>query len=246
MQPAPEPNSRAAGDAASPDGLPALVAAREAERQRLARELHDEVGQHLLLLRLELARLARSEGADDRLAPPARLDALLPLVDAAMSAVREVAAGLRPPPLGGQGLVPALRQLARQWCARATLGVEVDVSLPVTLHNQIDEQMSWTAYRIVQEALSNAARHAGASLVKVEVHAEAGCLMLRVRDDGLGLRREPGAQRTGLGLQGMRERAEACGGQLRVLQAAGGCVIEARLPLRAGPLDQASRAGVVN
>lgn len=248
MQPAPEPPPRTAAGAAPRDDMPPLVAAREAERQRMALELHDEIGQHLLLLKLELARLARAAGPDGLPATPHRLDALLPMVDAAMSAVRQVAAGLRPPPLQGQGLVPALRQLAQQWCARATLRVKVGACLPVGVHNQLDSYVSWTAYRIVQEALSNAARHAGASAVEVEVAAEAGCLVLRVRDDGLGLRREPKAGRIGLGLQGMRERAEACGGQLRVYRAAeaGGCVVEARLPLRARARGEVSTEGVVN
>ena len=248
MLPASEPTPLHAGCTPAHQVLPPLMAAREAERQRVALELHDEVGQHLLLLKLELVRLVRAEGAGALPATPARLDALLPLVDAAMSAVRQVAAGLRPPPLHGQGLVPALRQLAQQWCARATLGVEVGAYLPVAVHNQLDPYLSWTAYRIVQEALSNVARHAGASAVKIEVAAEAGCLVLRVRDNGQGLRHDPGAGRIGLGVQGMRERAEACGGQLRVCQAtdSGGCVVEARLPLWAAARGEVSTEGVVN
>lgn len=227
MLPASEPPPLHAGCTLAHQVLPPLMAAREAERQRVALELHDEVGQHLLLLKLELARLVRAEGAGALPATPARLDALLPLVDAAMSAVRQV---------------------AQQWCARATLGVEVDAYLPDAGHNQIDSYLCWTAYRIVQEALSNAARHAGASAVKVEVAAEAGCLVLRVRDDGQGLRHGPVAGRIGLGVQGMCERAEACGGQLRVFQAteSGGCVVEARLPLRARARGADSREGVVN
>ncbi len=212
--------------------LPPVVAAQEAERLRVARELHDELGQYLLALKLELSRLAQTEDLDDAQAVRQRVRGLLPLVDGTMAAVRRIALDLRPPDLSGSGLVPALQALARQVRARLSINVEVHARLEGLDHNALVPGAELATYRIAQEALSNAVRHAKASMVDVEVFTEGAFLVLRVRDDGAGLASRDAWTRPRLGLQGMRERAEACGGQLQIQDAAqGGCVIEARIPI---------------
>lgn len=216
----------------APQCLPNVLAAREAERLRVARDLHDELGQHLLALRLELWRLAQTEEADGTPAPRQRVRGLLPLVDETMAAVRRIAADLRPPDLHESGLVPALQSLAQQVRARLLVNVEVRAHLSGMRENPRDAAVELAGYRIVQEALSNAVRHAGASTVGIEVAMEGPFLVVSVRDDGRGLSKAARSARPHLGLQGMRERAEACGGRLDVQDAPhGGCVVEARLPI---------------
>jgi signal transduction histidine kinase len=217
------------------DALPALppvMAAQEAERLRVARELHDELGQYLLALKLELSRLAQADDIDGAQVLRQGVRGVLPLVDGTMAAVRRIAVDLRPPDLSESGLVPALQALARQARARLAVTVDVHVRLNGLEHPGLDPGVELASYRIAQEALSNAVRHAKASRVEVEVLIEGASFVMRVRDDGPGLSRNDGWGRPRLGLQGMRERAEACGGQLRIQDALqGGCVIEARMPV---------------
>jgi len=212
--------------------LPTVLAAREAERLRVARDLHDELGQHLLALRLELWRLAQADEAHEAQALRQRVRGLMPLVDGTMAAVRRIAADLRPPDLCESGLVSALQSLAQQVRARLSVNVEVHAQLGDLRENTVDEGVELAGYRIVQEALSNAVRHARASSVGIEVAREGQFLVVSVRDDGPGLRLISGSARRHLGLQGMRERAQACGGRLHVRNGLhGGCVVEARLPI---------------
>ena len=249
MQPAPlTPQDASAARADVQAIVSPVVAAREAERLRVARELHDELGQQLLALKLELSRITR---ADDGDSPPAlrqRVHGLLPLVDDTMAAVRRIAAGLRPPELEGACLTQALQSLARQARAHLSVNVEVDDRCDGLNGDNREFAVDLAAYRIVQEALSNAVRHAGASRVRVELAIEAPFLVLRVVDDGGGLRAQERVARQGLGLRGMRERAEACGGRLEVGDApGGGCAVVARLPL-SGAAGKCGRgvAGEVN
>jgi signal transduction histidine kinase len=212
--------------------LPPVMAAQEAERVRVARELHDELGQYLLALKLELSRLAQAGDADGAPVLQQGVRGLLPLVDGTMAAVRRIALDLRPPELSESGLVPALQALAQQVRARLSVTVEVRAYLQALGDTRMDPVVELASYRIAQEALSNAVRHAKASTVVVEVIFDGASFLLRVRDDGTGLSRYDATSRPRLGLQGMRERAEACGGQLQVQDALqGGCVIEARMPI---------------
>ena len=229
-------------------GLPSVVAAQEAERLRVARELHDELGQQLLALKLELSRLAQAEDVDSGQALQRRVRGLLPLVDDSMAAVRRIAAGLRPPELDETRLESALQALAAQARARLSVNVEVDARLDGLGENHVEPEHRLAIYRIAQEALSNAVRHACASSVRVVLQAEGECLVLRVCDDGLGLAGGGRAAGRGLGLLGMRERAEACGGRLDVGEApGGGWVVVARLPLpRVVRLRRGALAGEVN
>jgi two-component system, NarL family, sensor histidine kinase UhpB len=195
--------------------------AQEEERRRLARDLHDEVNQALtaILLRLE----ALSQDAPAERVP--EVTELKRLVNQAMGELLTLARQLRPSALDDHGLVPALQAQLRRFGART--GVEVRLRT----HGDPDalaEDVQTALYRIIQEALANAGRHAGATVVEVDLKAEAGRVDLRVSDDGEGF--DPGAVArggadgpgAGLGMGGMAERARLVGGDLDVRSAPGG------------------------
>lgn len=191
-------------------GMGSLRAA-EAERRRIARELHDDAAQRLssLLIRLRLARME-----DD----PERRDALLEevreeLVDSA-ELVRRIARGLRPPALEDVGLATAIRSHVRSHVHHAEFEVELDVR-PVG--ESLGEEERLVIYRIVQEALSNVIRHADADLVQVALARRDGRIVAEVRDDGRGFDPErAGDAGGGLGLVGMRERASLIGAEFEI------------------------------
>ena len=200
------------------------LAAQEAERHRIARELHDEVGQGLTAVLLGLQRAA----AD---APPelaADLRTVQETARASLHEVREVARRLRPGLLQDLGLVSALSALATD--VSTSTGAVVDRSFDPGLP-PLSEEQELVLYRVAQEALTNAARHAGARNVRMQLAADEGGVELSVADDGRGL---SGAAE-GSGLRGMRERALLVGGRLSVRSpgAAGGTEVRLRVPVRA-------------
>src|SRR3954454_2379796 len=188
-------------------GALAVVRGQEAERQRLAQDLHDEVNQALtaVLLRLQ---------ATMQTAPPelrAELAETKGLAVQAMDELLRMARELRPRALDDHGLLPALHAQVRHFSQRT--GVHAQFHRSGTLPPLSDDQQL-VIYRIVQESLSNVARHAHASSVDVEL-SFVGRPVLRVRDDGGGFAQE-GRRKGGLGLSGMRERAVQIGGRLEV------------------------------
>jgi two-component system sensor histidine kinase UhpB len=194
--------------------------AQEEERRRLARDLHDEVNQALTAIRLEaLAQDTPAANLDE-------VDELKRLVNQAMEELLNLARQLRPTALDDHGLMPAVETQLKRFSART--GVEVSLNAEGDA-NHLPEDVQTAIYRILQEALANIGRHAGATAVAVDIEAEDARLELRVRDDGAGfdpaaLARAsngegPGA---GLGLSGMAERARLAGGELDVRSAPGG------------------------
>jgi signal transduction histidine kinase len=201
-----------------------LHAAREDERQRLARNLHDELGALLTSAKLDAARLrSRLTGVSpDALAPLAQLVATL---DACIALGRSIVEDLRPSTLAQLGLVTSLQILAADFAERA--GLVFDCRLePVALG--ADTEL--TVYRLVQEATTNIGKHAQARRVWLVMAARDGSVELTVRDDGVGF--DPAATaRPGHGLIGMRHRVEAAGGTLVVESAPGrGTKLTLRLP----------------
>ena len=195
--------------------------AQEDERRRLARDLHDEVNQALTAILLRLEALAQDT-------PPERVDEvaeLKRLVNQAMEELLTLARQLRPSALDDHGLVPAVEAQLKRFSART--GIEVLMSTEGD-PNELPEVMQTAIFRVAQEALANVARHAGATVVEVELDEEDGRGELRVRDDGAGF--DPGAiaragtegPGAGLGLGGMAERARLVGGELDVRSAPGG------------------------
>jgi two-component system, NarL family, sensor histidine kinase UhpB len=200
----------------------AVLQAQEGERARLARDLHDEANQALtgVLLRLEAT-------AQD--APPGLRDELRETQSVATRAMGELvrlARELRPVALDDLGLAAALRTQVAEFGRRA--GVRTSLSLPSGGVEDIGADEQLVVYRVVQEGLSNVARHAHAHTVRVEVERPAGGTVVRLADDGTGF--TPGREAPGLGLTGMRERAVLAGGRVDVASAPGrGTTIELRL-----------------
>lgn len=207
-----------------------LIRARERERQHIARELHDELGQHLTAIKLEVAAIAgRPTG---RREADVRAAELLRLIDQTVASVRRIAADLRPPMLDDLGLEAAIDWLAKDWSRRVGTAVQFDVQpLPET----IDENAKTTVYRFVQEALTNVARHARARRVDIQLRTDGHSVIVTVQDDGQGFPADVLAKPGTHGLLGMRERAHLAGGTLHLATVAeGGARVEIRLPL-AGP-----------
>ena len=205
-----------------------LVTAREEERRRLRRDLHDGLGPALATMAMRLESV--SELIDRDPAGAADLvDALSEQARAEILEVRRLVDGLRPPALDQLGLVSALRQRAEQHRvpgaagARMTWTVEADDDV-----EPLPAAVEVAAYRITLEAVTNALRHSGAERCTVSLQREDGTLLLRVRDTGRGLAADPGA---GVGLTSMRERAEELGGTCTVTSGDTGTLVEVRLPI---------------
>jgi signal transduction histidine kinase len=200
-----------------------IVAAADETRRRIERDLHDGTHQRLVSLGLEL-RLAQGT-VPAELARLARLETEIGRVADELNGVgggpAEIARGIHPAILSEGGLGPALRTLAR----RAAIAVELDV--PAL--GRLPEPVEVAAYYAVSEALTNATRHARASVMRVAAGQQDGGLYLSIRDDGVGGADPAG----GSGLIGLRDRAEALGGSLEVSSPPGqGTLIVLRLPLR--------------
>ena len=212
----------------------AIVTAREEERRRLRRDLHDGVGPVLAgqVLRLETARELVDQDADraGQLLDRAVTEALT-----ALDEVRRVVDGLRPPTLDDDGLVVALHNRVRQ------LSDTIVLATPATLP-RMRAAVEVAAYHIVSEAVSNAVRHAPGACCRVGVGVDGDSLVIEVEDDGPGLTGPMGGARTGAGLGTMRERAAEIGGSCHVGPGpAGGTRVVARLPLSGAEPDVGPR-----
>jgi signal transduction histidine kinase len=208
-----------------------LVHLQEEERRVLSRELHDEVGQILTGLRMEMSRLG---GCADRSTPEfdARLARLTRTLETTVQSVRDLAMGLRPSMLDDIGLAPAVRWQAREFSRRS------DIPVTVTMHveeGSLPDDYRTTIYRIVQEALTNCARHARASSVRILLQPCGDRLVLEVHDDGRGVQGVQRPEESGLGLLGMSERARELGGSLDVCSGeATGTTVTVTLPMPSG------------
>jgi signal transduction histidine kinase len=206
-----------------------LVLAREEERRRLRRDLHDGLGPQLAGLALKLETL-RNRLNGDPLADSLLADLAKRTQDATAD-IRHLVYELRPPALDELGLVSALREGAAQYSQQGVNGVQITFDAPESLL-PLPAAVEVAVYRIAQEALTNVIRHADARncFIRLTVDESAGLLCLEVQDDGKGL---PTKRRTGVGLNSMRERAEELGGTLTLTSlSTGGTLLTARLPCR--------------
>jgi len=205
-----------------------LLRAEETERRRIARELHDETGQVLTAIRLELGLLARQ--VEGNAAAREALERALDLTGRALETIRAVVRGLRPVALDDLGLVPAVESLAEEFAGRTGVAVDCDAQPGGDLPPEVEVAL----YRIFQEALTNVARHAEARHVRATLRREGAEVVLTVRDDGRGMD-TAAVSRAGdgrAGLAGMRERLMGLGGRLEVRSAPGqGVHLEARMPV---------------
>ncbi|MBI3784356.1 MAG: PAS domain S-box protein [Deltaproteobacteria bacterium] len=209
-----------------------LLDVREAESARIAREIHDLLGQGLTALRMDAAWLetrlaARQDGCPDQHVLD-RLRAMAGLIEANLATVRRIATELRPPILDDLGLVPAIEWQAEEFEARSGIRCEFRAwpGIPA-----LDPNRSIVVLRVLQEALTNVARHAGATRVVIHVSTEGGCLRLQVRDNGKGVHEHQINAAESLGLRSMRERASLVGGSVVIKGAPGrGTTVALQVP----------------
>ncbi len=207
------------------DVVQRVVAAQEVERRRLARELHDETGQTLTSILLGLKSV--EEKADDG----ATRDAIAALgrqVASAMQDVRRIALELRPKVLDDYGLVSALERLATSFQSQTGISVDLEAQIGA---DRLPNEVETALYRIVQEGLTNMAKHADPSRASVLVTPKNGSVLVVLEDDGRGF--DPSVKRNGLGLEGMRERVELLEGRMTVESRAGaGTTLVVEVPVR--------------
>ncbi|HYU16246.1 MAG TPA: PAS domain S-box protein [Candidatus Acidoferrum sp.] len=223
---------------AAQDRLRALAAhvdaAAEREKARLAREIHDVLGQELTGLKMDIAWIGRRLAAADR--EPAgsgirdRLAAMGGQVDGCIQTIRRIATGLRPTLLDDLGLAAAIEWQAREFESRS--GLTVEVSLPED-DLSVERERAAALFRILQELLTNVARHAAAHQVRVRLEQTERCLVLEVADDGRGIDQAERARSGSLGILGIRERVAAFGGTLELRGGPGrGTTAVVRVPVR--------------
>lgn len=188
-----------------------LLRVQEEERRALARELHDEIGQQLGAIKLNLKAL--SSGGNERNA--ARIQDGIGIVDATISQIRDRALDLRPALLDDLGLAAALDWLCHQQAQRSGIAIGLD-SKPLPI---LPPDLTTAVYRIVQEGITNALKHAGASRIEISVFAEDNRVKLAIVDNGRGFDSVHAVP--GVGLPGMRERVETLGGRLDLESTAG-------------------------
>jgi signal transduction histidine kinase len=218
------------------DRLRSTIAAADAERGRWARELHDQTLQALGGLRVALASIVGRGDGDTK---DAAIRQAIEDVETEIGNLRGIISDLRPSLLDDLGLLPAVEALVDR---RRDAGLEIvsEFALPSSSSRAggLDPRLETTIYRLVQEALTNVVKHAGASSVRVAVRVSDGLVTIEVQDDGVGF--DPGTSTAGFGLAGMRERAYLAGGSLEVRSTESGTLVRGRLPVALPPSAAAS------
>jgi signal transduction histidine kinase len=203
-----------------------LLSAQETERRRISRELHDEVGQVLSAIAFGLGSARSALKGDNREEVLRQLQVLLEMIERNIGVVRNIALLLRPTMLDDLGLVPALKWLAREVSRSSSADVDF---VPDAFLDELPEEHRTCIFRVVQEAVRNAARHSGAQLIRIYLRQEASAIRASVQDDGRGF--DP-AQERGLGMIGMQERVVHLGGRLQVDSEPGrGTIVSFELPM---------------
>jgi PAS domain S-box-containing protein len=205
-----------------------VLEAREEEKAHIARELHDELGQLLTALKMDLGWVRERLPADGEIA--SRAKEMSGLLDRTVGATRRISADLRPLMLDDLGLADAAAWLVDDFAKRSGLACSID--LPQEMP-QLSKSVGTAVYRAIQESLTNIARHAGAKSAWVILAVEGGALHVEVEDDGRGIAPEDLAKARSLGLKGMRERIGFLGGSLEIARAPrGGTRLRLRVPLQ--------------
>lgn len=218
-----------------------LIAIREEERARIAREVHDELGQVLTGLKMDVMWLGKHFGKEHR-ALQEKTKTMSQLIDSTVQVVRRIATGMRPEILDDMGLVAAIAWQAKEFQKR--MGIRCRVELPAAPADPGSER-STAVFRIFQEILTNIARHAKASSVRVRLQILPEGLTLAVTDDGIGIAESTVHARESFGLLGMQERAQQFGGELRIDGVAGqGTTVTLHLPL--SPAHEQAGAGATS
>jgi PAS domain S-box-containing protein len=197
-----------------------LMVVQDEERRRLARDLHDELGQQLSALKMMLPKRKEDEEASEAL-------------DTAISTVRNLSYLLHPPLLDETGLRSALYWYVDGLVKRS--GIQISLTITPLIFPRLAKDLEMTIFRVIQESLTNVYRHASSENVRVEIEKQSEFIVMRVRDYGKGLPRELGGKKSssnlGVGITGMRERVRQFGGELTLSRAEPGTLVEARIPL---------------
>ncbi len=203
-----------------------LDSMREEEQKRLAQEMHDDLGQLLAAMKMDLSSLQQSLPKNDtKLAR--QVNTLNELVDAMVTSVRRIIADLPPKMLEDIGLFGALELLLANFEKRHAIEFTLDVPQSEPM---LDNTVATPIYRIVQEALNNVAKHARATRVDVKMDCRENYLVLRISDDGIGISRDKLRKPGSFGLIGMRERTAALGGEMTIDDSPGGTIIQIVIP----------------
>ena len=210
-----------------------ILELQDVERRRIARELHDSVGQYLAGLKINLSRLQRHEAEPTHQEQPLVVESL-DLTDRAILEVRTISHLLHPPLLDELGFHSAARWYAEGFAKRS--GIQVDMQLTEVVE-RLPKEIELALFRVLQESLTNIHRHANASRVDIEVVCTDDEVVLSVRDNGRGIQRTVldrfrAGEAGGIGLAGMRERLAELGGTLEVQSQTGGTQVHATLPIR--------------
>ena len=213
------------------DQLRALTArvqnAREEERKRVAREIHDELGQALTAIKIDLSSLVHDFPPEAQ--ETKRIESISKVVDQTIKSVRRISTELRPGILDDMGLIAAVEWAAEEFEARTGTRCRLEL---LENDNAIDPDRATAIFRILQETLTNVARHANAACVSVRLFKEGGNLVLEVHDDGRGATEEQLSASGSLGIRGMRERALLLGGELAIRGISSqGTTVLVRIPL---------------
>lgn len=186
-----------------------LQAVREEERISIARDIHDELGQTLTAADMDLSLLKKGLKNQDPLRE--KLQSVREVIESSIDTVNAITAKLRPRILDHLGLVPAIEWQAKEFSKRTSIGCDVNVSCG---NLEFGRELSTALFRILQEALTNVARHANATKVEVSLKIEDGLIALEVRDNGRGITKKKLSQTGSFGIIGMEERARQFGGKI--------------------------------
>lgn len=215
-----------------------LLHAQEQERKRISRELHDETGQGLMLLRLHLGMLAEETEPQ---AFKAQVRQATELLDRTIAGLRRIISRLSPRVLEELGLLAAIRKEAHE-LSKGT-GIKTQLSLPAEV-GELDRELNVAAYRCVQEALHNIAKHAQARSVNIHLEKHDQKLTMLIEDDGVGIPSKAHGRTRGFGLIGMRDRVAALGGTVRIVSSqASGTRIRIVLPIAAEEVMRKQQRG---
>jgi PAS domain S-box-containing protein len=197
-----------------------LLQIQDEERRRLARELHDDLGQQLTALKMTIPKIAENQPA-------------IEMTDAAMATVRSLSYLLHPPLLDETGLRAALYWYVDGLSKRS--GIEISLTVTPQIFPRLSRDIETAIFRVVQECLTNVYRHSGSNSARVEIEKQSDWVVVRVRDYGKGISPEIGGRTVsatiGVGLNGMRERLRQFGGELVISRAEPGTMVESRIPL---------------
>ncbi len=210
-----------------------LLQSRDDERRRLARDLHDSLGQILTAVKMNLSYLGRDTAHLDERGRNAMAESK-ELVDTCIKEVRTLSHLLHPPMLDEVGLLPAIRWFVNGFSQRS--GIQVKCDLPLTLR-RLPVELEIAVFRAVQESLTNVHRHSGSTTATVRLDAKNGEIELMVADDGCGippqkLAARPEQSMIGIGILGMRERMRQLGGQLEISSTSHGTTVQVALPVK--------------